>query len=103
MIIYWYHTKKDVEKLIDKVAFNVEDYDVPKFDCTYIFPSVNECIKAIDYLYPQASFSINVDLKYNHGYVSNFKDNELKIDLRRITYGFNIQARDGTEDGSEPL
>lgn len=104
MEIYWYHTKKDVEKLINKVAFNVnEDYDTPKFNCIYIFPSVNECVKAINLLYPSATFSINVDLKYNHGYISDFKDNEIKIDLRRITYGFNIQARDGVETCGEQV
>ena len=104
MIIYWYHTKKDVEKLINKVAFNVnEDYDTPKFNCIYIFPSVSECMKAIDLLYPLATFSINVDLKYDHGYISDFKDNEIKIDLRRITYGFNIQARDGVETCGEQV
>jgi hypothetical protein len=58
-------------------------------------------MKAIDLLYPLATFSINVDLKYDHGYISDFKDNEIKIDLRRITYGFNIQARDGVETCGE--
>ena len=104
MVIHWYHTKKDVEKLINKVAFNVnEDYDTPKFNCIYTFPSVSECVKAINLLYPLATFSINIDLKYNHGYVSNFKNNEIKIDLRRITYGFNIQTRDGVETCGEQI
>lgn len=102
MEIYWYHTKKEAEKLINKVAFNVnEDYNTPKFNCVYVFPSVNECIKAINLLYPSATFSINVDLKYNHGYVSDFKDNEIKIDLKKIKYGFNIQTKDKVDTYDE--
>lgn len=81
MEIYW-HTKKEYsEKLYGKVEYDFDnDYYLPVEECTYVFQSADECLKAIRILFPMATFSLSFDMSQEVGQVCHFDDHlwELK-------------------------
>ena len=81
MEVYWYTKKEYSEKLYGKVEDDFDnDYYLPIDECTYVFQSADECLKAIRILFPMATFSLSFDMNYNCGQVCNFDDHlwELK-------------------------
>ena len=81
MEIYWYTKKEYAEKIQDQVNFNLDnDYLLPLDTCTYIFSSADECLKAIQLLFPMATFNLSFNISQRIGQVCNFDDHlwELK-------------------------
>lgn len=81
MEIYWHTKKEHIDHLRGEVVFDLDnDYLLPTETCTLIFNSADECIKAIKFLYPNATFNLSYNMAYYCGQVCNFDDHlwELK-------------------------
>lgn len=81
MEIYWYTKKKYVRRIPAEIKFDLEnDYLTEDEECTFTFHSADDCIRAIQSLFPYATFSLEFDLTYESGEVVNFDDHlwELK-------------------------
>ena len=81
MEVYWHTKKEHIDHLRGEVVFDLDnDYLLPIETCTLIFNSADECIKAIKFLYPNATFNLSYNMAYYCGQVCNFDDHlwELK-------------------------
>ena len=80
--IYWETKKEYADRLTQEgIQFDFDnDYYLPTDSCTYIFFSVDDCVKAIQLLFPMATFSLAFNLSYKIGQVCDFDDHlwELK-------------------------
>ena len=81
MEVYWHTKKEHIDHLRGEVVFDLDnDYLHPRETCTLIFSSADECIKAIKFLYPNATFNLSYNMAYYCGQVCDFDDHlwELK-------------------------
>ena len=81
MKIYWHTKKEHINHLSGEVIFDLDnDYLQSADTCTLIFKSADDCIKAIKFLYPNATFNLSFNMTYNRGQVCDFDDHlwELK-------------------------